>query len=417
MKNILFVFTMMMLLTEAIWGQTVLTSGDIAIVGFNFDDPDEFAFVLLTDITSNTSIRFTDCGWLSSGSFRTGEGGLEWISSSQYSQGTVIYYSAVGGEWSVNSAQLNSNSTTNILLSASGDQLIAFQGSATDPTILYAVNSEGSAVWQSDATSANTSALPTGLANGTSAIALDEIDNSAYTGGPYSDMSLLRSAIGSTSNWTGNDASRVTMPTSPLPVELTSFTAVTKGRGVELAWRTATEVNNYGFEIERMGLNHRSIGSLDQWSKIGFVEGHGTTNAPKSYSFIDGSASGTVAYRLKQIDRDGSFEYSNQVEVTIAAPKEFVLMQNHPNPFNPATSIYYTLPLSGFVTLKVYGMLGKEVATLVNGMQDAGVHIVKFSAGGGSAFGGDASQLPSGIYFYTLRTNSFSATRKMILVK
>jgi hypothetical protein len=205
----------------------------------------------------------------------------------------------------------------------------------------------------------------------------------------------------------------------PLPVELTSFTAVAKGRGVELAWSTATEVNNHGFEIERRasGGLHLEGGAHLAWEKIGFIEGHGTTNAPQSYTFVDGNATGTLLYRLKQIDRDGSFEYSNQVEVTVAAPAEFALMQNHPNPFNPATSINYTLPASGFVTLKVYDMLGKEVATLVNGMQDAGVHIVKFSAGGGSAFGGDASQLPSGIYFYTLRTNTFSATKKMLLVK
>jgi hypothetical protein len=188
---------------------------------------------------------------------------------------------------------------------------------------------------------------------------------------------------------------------APLPVELTSFTGIVKGTGVELAWRTATELNNHGFEIER---SEKQNGI---WNKIGFVEGHGTTNAPKSYSFVDASAVGTVSYRLKQVDNDGTFEYSNQVEVTVASPAEFALMQNHPNPFNPATSINYTLPASGFVTLKVYDMLGKEVATLVNGMQDAGAKIAKL----------DASQLPSGIYFYTLRTNNFTATKKMLLLK
>jgi hypothetical protein len=211
-----------------------------------------------------------------------------------------------------------------------------------------------------------------------------------------------------------NETSQWVVSDPPVPVEIHSFTANSKGRGVELAWKTATEVNNHGFDIEKRMKDE--LGSMN-WEKIGFVEGHGTTNAPKSYSFIDGSASGTVAYRLKQIDRDGSFEYSNQVEVTVAAPKEFALMQNHPNPFNPATSISYTIPAAGHVTLKVYDLIGKEVATLVNGMQDAGVHIVKFSAGGGSAFGGDASQLPSGMYFYTLRTNNFAATKKMMLLK
>ena len=197
-----------------------------------------------------------------------------------------------------------------------------------------------------------------------------------------------------------------------MPAELTSFTVAVKGRGVELAWRTATELNNYGFEIEKMRMNvvdgrmKDELGIMN-WVKIGFVEGRGTTNAPQSYSFIDNSASGTVAYRLKQIDRDGQFEYSNQIEVTIAAPKVFALMQNHPNPFNPATAINYALPAAGHVTLKIYNLIGKEVATLVNGVQDAGVKIASW----------DASQLPSGIYFYTLRTNDFSATKKMLLVK
>jgi hypothetical protein len=213
---------------------------------------------------------------------------------------------------------------------------------------------------------------------------------------------------------------------APLPVELTSFTAVGKGRGVELAWRTATELNNYGFEIERSVVgqtflfdhsNGQAGMLVPQWEKIGFIEGHGTTNAPKSYTFVDGNASGTLLYRLKQIDRDGKFEYSNQVEVTVAAPVEFALMQNHPNPFNPSTSIRYQVAAPGHVSLKVYDMLGKEVATLVNGMQDAGAKIAKL----------DASQLPSGIsakggyasgvYFYTLRTNNFTATKKMLLLK
>jgi hypothetical protein len=188
---------------------------------------------------------------------------------------------------------------------------------------------------------------------------------------------------------------------APLPVELTSFSATVKGTGVELVWKTATEINNHGFEIER---SEKQNGI---WNKIGFVEGHGTTNAPKSYSFVDASAVGTISYRLKQVDNDGSFEYSNQVEVTVAAPVEFALMQNHPNPFNPATSIRYQVAAPGHVSLKVYDMLGKEVATLVNGMQDAGAKIAKL----------DASQLPSGIYFYTLRTNNFTATKKMLLLK
>jgi hypothetical protein len=188
--------------------------------------------------------------------------------------------------------------------------------------------------------------------------------------------------------------------TPALPVELTSFTAVAKGRGVELSWSTATEQDNLGFEVERK--------SGGEWTRLGFVKGAGTTNAPQSYTFTDASAKGSVAYRLKQIDRDGGFEYTGQVEVFVEQiVTTYALTQNYPNPFNPSTTIQYQIPVSGNVSLKVYDMLGKEVAAPVNGFHPAGVHAVSF----------DASQLSSGIYFYQLRSGSFLQTRRMQLLK
>lgn len=188
--------------------------------------------------------------------------------------------------------------------------------------------------------------------------------------------------------------------TAPLPVELSSFTAVVKGRGVELSWQTATEQNNHGFEVERM--------MSDRWTRIGFVEGHGTTNAPQSYIFTDASAKGKVAYRLKQIDRDGAFQYSHSVEANVAGiVTAYALGQNYPNPFNPSTTIQYQIPVSGNVSLKIFDMLGKEVAAPVNGFHPAGAHAVSF----------DASQLSSGIYFYQIRSGSFLQTRRMQLLK
>ena len=184
-----------------------------------------------------------------------------------------------------------------------------------------------------------------------------------------------------------------------LPVELTSFNAIVKGKNVELVWNTATEVNNYGFEIEK-----NVSGS---WNKIGFVEGNGTTNAPKSYNYIDANATGTVSYRLKQIDRDGKFEYSKTVEATVAAIKTFGLDQNYPNPFNPATVINYQLPMNSLVTLKVYDALGREVRMLVNETKKAGTYSATFNG----------SKLSCGIYFYTLRAGNFIATKKLTLMK
>jgi hypothetical protein len=205
-------------------------------------------------------------------------------------------------------------------------------------------------------------------------------------------------------------------PDPALPVDLISFIAIKNDNAMTLKWTTSTELNNYGFEVERKILNHRSIGSLNQsadesmsqWTEIGFVEGHGTTNSPKSYTFIDGSAQGTVAYRLKQIDRDGKFAYSQTVEVEIGSlPKEFALMQNYPNPFNPTTVISYQLPATSHVSLKVYDAIGREVATLVNEVKEGGYYSATF----------DASKLSSGMYFARLTSSGNSKMRKLVLMK
>lgn len=192
-----------------------------------------------------------------------------------------------------------------------------------------------------------------------------------------------------------------------MPVELVSFTATAKQNNIELAWKTATEVNNFGFEVEKKSIKDE-LGVM-KWEKIGFIEGSGTTNSPKSYSFVDKNLfPGNYFYRLKQIDRDGKFEYSNTVEVIINnTPTKYVLEQNHPNPFNPVTVISYQLPVSTHVTLRVYNAIGREIATLVNEMTEAGWHSVEFNG----------SALSSGIYFYTLKANHFSAIQKMLLIK
>jgi len=144
-----------------------------------------------------------------------------------------------------------------------------------------------------------------------------------------------------------------------LPVELTSFTSSVSNFTTILAWKTATEVNNAGFDVERKSVNNHQS-TINSWAKIGFVAGHGTTNAPQQYSFTDnvGSA-GTYSYRLKQVDHDGAFTYSQAVEVKIgAAPNVFALGQNYPNPFNPSTNIQFTVPSDGRSVLKVYNTLG-----------------------------------------------------------
>jgi hypothetical protein len=186
--------------------------------------------------------------------------------------------------------------------------------------------------------------------------------------------------------------------TAPLPVELTSFTASSTNNKVNLNWQTATEVNNYGFEIERIAVSDKLLANNQQlntnsWVKIGFVKGSGNSNSPKNYSFTDTPTGGMeFKYRLKQIDLNGQYEYSDVVKVTLAAPTNFAVGQNFPNPFNPTTSIQYQVSGTSNVTLKVYDVLGKEVTTLVNENKTPGKYEIKF----------DGSNLSSGIYFYTL---------------
>jgi len=192
---------------------------------------------------------------------------------------------------------------------------------------------------------------------------------------------------------------------SVFPVELVSFTASATGLNANLHWSTATEVHNYGFEIQRR--------QTADWAKVGFVAGAGTSSSVKNYSYTDNNlAAGNYSYRLKQIDIDGSFSYGASVEVAISsAPQAFALLQNYPNPFNPSTVISYQLPVNSQVTLKVYNLLGQEVATLVDGVQSAGSYAATFNTASGTR------ALSSGVYVYRLQAGSFISMKKLVLMK
>jgi len=183
-----------------------------------------------------------------------------------------------------------------------------------------------------------------------------------------------------------------------IPIEFTSFTAsvLQNEKTVQLNWTTATETNNSGFEIER--LQDSKIERLKNWETIGFVPGFGTTTEPKTYSFRDDNiTNGTYKYRLKQIDFDGTFEYSNELEVEVDfTPKEFVLYQNYPNPFNPSTTIKYSLPVESNVRINIYNALGEVIEELVSEMQNYGTYEIIW----------DAKNYSSGIYYYSFEVNS-----------
>ncbi len=206
--------------------------------------------------------------------------------------------------------------------------------------------------------------------------------------------------------WTAivNDSSAV------IPVELTNFSANVFDTKVNLYWQTSSEINNRGFEVQRSLTPTPSLreGALGNWRAIGFVNGKGTTTETSNYNFIDEPiSSGLYSYRLKQIDFDGSYKYSSEVEVNFIFADDFRLSQNYPNPFNPATTIEYQIPKESFVTIKVYDALGKEVVTIVSEEKPAGIHEVNF----------EPKDLTSGLYLYKISAGNFEQTRKMLLLK
>jgi len=194
--------------------------------------------------------------------------------------------------------------------------------------------------------------------------------------------------------------------TGVVPVELSSFTAVGMKNGIQLRWETATETNNLGFDIERSS-------NGKEFQKIGFVGGNGTTSQKSFYSFVDQSAvSAKQYYRLKQIDLDGAFKYSSTVEVDLTIPETFNLSQNYPNPFNPTTTLSFGLPVESEISLAIYNSVGELVKVAAKGIYQAGNHSINFNA----------SDLTSGIYYYSLKAvgtngNEFVKTAKMLLMK
>ena len=290
--------------------QTVLIPGDLAIILANTDNPDEVRVVALTTIASGTAIRLTDNGWFSTGSLRGGEGTDTFTFTSGAACGDIITIPI-----------------SNMSLSASGDQIITYQGTPAYPSMITALNIEGPSVWQTNATSSNTSALPTGLSNGTSAIAIAEVDNSRYTGPTTGTLASLKTALFTASNYGGSNSIRQSFSGSfsvtggcTLPVDLISFSADKSNNIVTLNWSTASERNNHYFDILK-STNGTSFFS------IGREEGHGTSQSNKKYSFVDYDYSAPAFYKLKQVDFDSQYEYSDVVKVNDNASSADVLKQ------------------------------------------------------------------------------------------
>jgi len=191
-----------------------------------------------------------------------------------------------------------------------------------------------------------------------------------------------------------------------VPVEFTSFSGSVSNNDVVLNWSTATEKNNYGFEVLRKSGN-------GEFERISFIPGNGTSTTTQNYSYVDKNvAAGNYSYRLRQLDFDGTYAFSSTVEVDMSSPAQFNLGQNFPNPFNPATTISFNLAVDSKVSIKVFNALGQEVSVLTSAQYAAGTHNLNFNATG----------LTSGIYYYTIEAvgqdgTNYSSTKKMVLNK
>jgi hypothetical protein len=327
------------------------------------------------------------------------------------------------------------NASGAVQWTANGIGVSTATGNQSSPQILESVASVIIA-WD-DGRSGNTDIYAQKVSTtGTVQWTADGVPVSTATGNQSSPVLTSDALLGAIVAWqdarngnTNNDvyASRVFSDGS-LPVQIQSFTAqlLPGNLHVLLEWRTISEINNYGFYVQRRRDNEV------QWTELqGFVQGHGTTTEPQYYSYVDNTITetGLYHYRLRQVDLDGTSHFTGAISINVSsvtsvdegAPRVFQLQQNYPNPFNPSTHIRFSVQGSGFedrgsgfpvqgsrlVTLKVYDVLGREVATLVNESLQPGSYLVTF----------DAVGLASGVYVYRLMSEGFTQTKRMVLMR
>jgi len=300
----------------------------------------------------------------------------------------LLVRNSTTGNWASNIYTVNNGGTRPIaLLNEAENKIYIIYTPSGDGDILYKSSSLGNISFPS------------------SASIIDNTDNYqdiTSTKQCFTDEVLIlynrnHSDIGGPSWWHGTK-----VDVSPFPVELSRFDAVLAEDKVLLNWRTETEVNNYGFYIER------SVNNSD-WLVLSFIEGYGNSNSFKEYSFSDSDIklSGKYYYRLRQMDNDGTYEYSKIVTIEADTPNYLYVIRNYPNPFNPVTNIEFSLPGKQLVSLRIYNNLGELVTELVNEIKEAGKYSVTF----------DGSNLSSDVYFYRFETPSFAKSDKMILLK
>ncbi|MFK8104858.1 MAG: T9SS type A sorting domain-containing protein [Saprospiraceae bacterium] len=408
---------------------TVLSPGDLAIIQYQSDNPDAFTFVTFVDLAVGTTIYFTDCGSAAGGTFSNpcGEGANVYVAPAMIPAGTSLRWNP-GGTESPGFSSVPASSDvglngTGMNLSFSGDQITAFQDTdgaggtdpSLNPTMLFILQG-ASTGFTGDPTDSNETSLPMGLTIGTTAIAVgsgagndNEVDNSVFngTGYPFATVADARAAMLNPANWTASSAITDEPYASQaagvfgnvLPVELTRFSGQAKAKGVELQWETASEKDNKYFAIEKSSDGER-------FSNIGYVEGNGNSFAAIAYDFLDTNPTkGWSYYRLKQVDFDGSYAYSNTIAIRYDITADEVIL--FPNPASNELNLEITdaavLENNNAVTVQINSVTSQLVkeAYLGDGFS------------GRTSF--DVSDLPAGVYFVNVRIGAELIVKKLVI--
>jgi hypothetical protein len=405
-----FFFLSLLVFSIALNAQTSLQPGDIAFTGVNMDGTDQFSFVFLIDIESGTEIKFTDNGWMADNSWRSGEGVQVWTADRSYSKGEEIILDADGPQ-----------------LSASGDQIIAYQN---DSDMVAAINDEGAHIWQSDATSANTSALPNGLTNGTNCVALEEKDNIKYdrsvTTGTKEE---LLDAINNYNNWNGSNSTTQSLSTdgftvedSSLPVELSAFNAIQVGtNSVRIHWVTQSETEILGYNIfKNTALEIQNSQKLNNL----LIDSNNST-ITENYDYVDEDVFPKTQYYywLQSVEMSGKMELFGPISFVISESGgnsgnnqnqffQIKLGKNYPNPFNPRTTINFSLDENQFTEINIFNIRGELVKNLYHKVAQKGLNSIAWNGKDN-----EDREVAGGIYFYKMKTENYQSIRRMVLLK
>ncbi len=431
------------------WGSstfsaTTLGAGDIVILEFNGNGTDGFSFMPLVNLSAGTKINFTDYGWnAGSGTFNTtdesssGNGNMiTYTASGAVSAGTIIRQDAsnVGGaeftphaDWAYNYS--NQNYIHALMSTVAGhDGIIAFQGTPTSPTFIWAYQTgqwNGTDYYYC-------SDLPTGLTNGVNAIYFADLESGSdltvddgYYKGPYTEATAAdwRSRVANSSNWTSIASGTApallypntyTVTDASLPVKLSSFNANLLGNNIFLSWQTESETDNLGFVLERAEGNG-AWQPIASYKTHPALKGKGNASTTTTYSFRDNTvATGTeYRYRLGDVNTAGVVTMHSPIAVTTTVlPQSTAMLNAYPNPFNPETTINYQLHMDSQVSITVYDLLGRTVKTLIDEQQVAGSYHAIWN--GTDEAGAKAA---SGAYLVRMQTQEITQTQKVLLLK